>query len=185
METINLSSLQYKLFFFFFSVSPLEKRCSISKLSVSSPIIFWVVSSSPPLLCPQVKGNCWHMYVDRSVSHEVQTSLTVIPLDKCVCACMSAHRCVHFLHVYVCLCGFGLATRVLTATCWVSLVLRASRTDDTVTHASRKHPVQSAVICNYLFDTLSGSQTHCWVYIYFLFDEKEAHVSGSSLVRID
>lgn len=82
-------------------------------------------------------------------------------------------RCVHLLYVCVCLHEFGLGTCALTATCWVSLVLRASWPDDTVTHVSRTHPVQSAVICNYLVThTHSGSQTHSWVFMHFSFDER-------------
>ena len=106
------------------------------------------------------------MHVDCSVSHDVLTSLTVILADLCVClqrhvcllcVCVCVCVCVVCVRVYVCLWVWFGHLCVLTATCWVSLELRGSWTDDTVTHVSRKHPVHSAGICNYL---LTHTHTH-------------------------
>lgn len=146
IATINLSSLQnrreYKLFFLSQSLPLGKKMFHINKQLVSShhlPQFFFSLLLLPlSSLSPGERKLLAHVRGLLSQSWCTNLSDSNPGWSQCVCTCV----CVYAL---VCVCVY-----VLTATCWVSLVLGVRWTDDTVTHVSRKHPVQSAVICNYL-----------------------------------
>lgn len=165
--------MERKKTFFSSAPFPSEKMFHINKQLLSPPSspAFFPLSPPPLSFVPRWKeivGAC--TWIAQSVSQSQCTNLSDSNPGWCMCGCRGVRICC----ACVCLHEFGLGTCALTATCWVSLVLRVSWPDDTVTHVSRMHPVQSAVICKYLV-THSGSQTHSWVFMHFSFDELEEH----------
>lgn len=120
----------------------------INKQLVSSPSSSTTFSLIPPL-SPLSPG------AQRLLAHA-----HTVTAGRCV---LCVHRCVPL----VCTCA-------MKATCWVSLALKVSWADDTVTHVSTEHPVQSAIICNHLLTHTHKSNIPLSIYSFLLWREGRA-----------